>query len=746
MKNRLWYRQPAKDWNEALPVGNGRLGAMVFGNVVQERIQLNEDSLWSGGPLQRNNPDALANLPALRELLLGGRIKEAEKLATLAFSGIPWTMRRYQTLGDLYINMEHTADDITGYTRELNLDTAVVTIRYTAGGVSYKREIFATARDNVLVIRITADKPVTLYANISRVNEYDKVEVVSSHTVAMSGRTGGETGIHFCAALQCLAEQGSLVVTGEHLCVQNAASVTFMLSAVTTFRSENCLATVLEALDLAADIPYAELLEAHINDYRYYFARVGFELETHAEHTAQQPTDVRLENFKQHGNDAGLIALYFHFGRYLLISCSRPGTLPANLQGIWNQSLDPPWGSKFTININTQMNYWPAEVCNLAECHEPLFDLIKRMVEPGKQTAAEMYGCKGFTAHHNTDLWGDTAPQDVYVPATYWLLSAAWLCLHFWEHYQFGKDRDFLSRSYPVMREAAEFFVDFLIEDHKGRLVTCPSVSPENTYLLPSGEKGCLTAGATIDNQIIRALFDACIETTAILGKDKDFSAELAAILTRLPQTTIGKYGQIQEWVEDYEEAEPGHRHISHLFGLHPANQITLRQTPLLAAAARKTLERRLSHGGGHTGWSRAWIINFWARLEEGEKALENICELLKNSTLPNLFDNHPPFQIDGNFGAVAGIAEMLLQSHTGEIHLLPALPAAWSAGQVRGLRARGGLEVSMQWKDNQLTEAVIQCLVAGTFPIRYKEQVHSVALKSGSIVRLTAQGEIVHD
>ena len=451
-------------------------------------------------------------------------------------------------------------------------------------------------------------------------------------------------------------------------------------------------------------------------------------------------TDERLERIKKGADDPGLVELYFQFGRYLLLSCSRPGSLPANLQGLWNQEMLPPWESKYTININTQMNYWPAETCNLPECHLPLLEHIERMRKPGRRTAKVMYGCRGFVAHHNTDIWGDTAPQDLYLPASFWPMGAAWLCLHLWEHYHFGGDRKFLKKAYPVMKEAAEFFLDFLVPDARGRLVTCPSVSPENTYILPNGERGSLCAGPAMDSQILHTLFTNCIKAAEILGVDSAFREKLRAYLSRLPQPEIGRDGRLLEWAEEYGEAEPGHRHISHLFALHPGNMISPQYTPELAAAARKTLETRLAHGSGHTGWSRAWIINHWARLGDGEKAGANLMELLKNSTLPNFFNTHPPFQIDGNFGAIAGIAEMLLQSHTGKITLLPALPENWPKGHVKGLRARGGYEVDIWWEEGRLQRAVIRSRFSRTCRLRPGAAV-TITAGTGEEITLTHAG-----
>ena len=457
-------------------------------------------------------------------------------------------------------------------------------------------------------------------------------------------------------------------------------------------------------------IPYPILKRDHEREYRRLFDRVDFRLGGTDEDPAlsRLPTDQRLARLKSGQKDPALETLYFQFGRYLLISSSRPGCLPANLQGIWNGEMLPPWDSKYTININAEMNYWPAEVCNLSECHLPLFDLIERMRPNGRRTAREMYGCHGFVAHHNTDIWGDTAPQDLYTPATQWPMGAAWLCLHIWEHYLYTEDKKFLESRYDALREASEFFTEFLVADARGHMVTCPSVSPENTYALPDGQTGHICAGPSMDCQIIYKLFHDCINAAAVLGKDEAYCAGLSRLLEKLPRPQIGKHGQLMEWQEDYDEPEPGHRHISQLFALFPSDQISLRETPELAAAARKTLERRLAHGGGHTGWSRAWIVNMWARLGDGEEAYRNIQALMANSTLPNLLDTHPPFQIDGNLGGLSGMAEMLLQSHSDEIRLLPALPTAWPQGNVQGLCARNGFEVGMTWADGRLTSAHI--------------------------------------
>ena len=745
---RLWYRAPAAVWNDALPIGNGRLGAMVFGGIVDERLQLNEDTVWAGEKRDRVNPDAAAALPEIRRLIAAGRPAEAEALADKAMIATTRSLPPYQTLGDLRIRMADAGAPVTDYHRELDIGSAISRVDYRSGDVRYAREAFASAPDQVIALRLSADRPGRISFSVTLTREADATtRAVGTAELVMEGcavarrpkySAEAKTGVAFTGVAQVLAEGGRVRVDGSAIVVDGADAATIYVAAATEIRERDQLVACRRAIRGASAAPFTALRARHVEDYRRLFNRVRLNLGVPAPDLA---TDERLVRVRAGYPDPPLEALYFQFGRYLLISSSRPGTMPANLQGLWNESLSPSWESKYTININTEMNYWPVEVTNLPELHLPLFDLVDKAREDGRRVARAMYGAGGFVLHHNTDLWGHAVPVDG-ARWGIWPMGGAWLSLHLWDHYDFTRDRAFLAaRAYPVMKEAAQFLLDYMVEDSGGRLVTGPSISPENQYVLPDGTKGTLCMGPYMDTEIAHALFTRVMAAADLLGTDTAFRQRVAAARAKLPPLKIGRFGQLQEWVEDYAEAEPGHRHVSHLFALHPGNQITLRGTPELARAARVSLERRLAAGSGHTGWSRAWIINFWARLEEGNLAHENIVALLAKSTLPSLLDTHPPFQIDGNFGATAAIAEMLLQSHAGEIALLPALPAAWPDGSVTGLVARGAVEVDVEWSGGRGTRAVLRPKLSGEQTIRAPRGQRVVSVLDGA--RAVAQTRV---
>jgi alpha-L-fucosidase 2 len=743
----LWYRQPAATWEQALPLGNGRLGMMVFGGVADERLQLNENTLWDGYPRDVNNPEALAALPEVRRLLFAGKNAEAVQLAGRTMMGRPERILPYQALGELWIEAPGVRA-ATRYRRWLDFGRGVASVSYEQDGVVFIREAFASMRDDVMVVRFVASKPGALSMRLGLRRQKDAVAAAHpkrADTIVLKGRidrpdeAGQPRGMRFAAEVRAQTKGGAINNTDGVLSVAGADEVVLLIDGATDFRGGEPDAACAARIEAAAKVGHAALLEAHQAAHGRLFGRVSLELEGTPRDVARMSTDERLERHGAGHEDLGLVSAFFQYGRYLLIASSRPGGLPANLQGLWCWEMNPAWNADYHTNINVQMNYWPAEVTNLSECHQPLFDLMDSLVEPGGRTAKVHYGAGGWVVHHLTDVWGFTAPADG--PWGIWPVGAAWLAQHPFEHYRFTGDREFLARQgWPLMRGAARFILDFLVTAPEGTpvagmLVTSPSHSPENHFVLPDGSTSVFTYGATMDVMIIRELLANCIEASRVLDVDAAFRAECEAALAKLPPIRISPAsGRIMEWVEDYPEADPQHRHTSHLYGLHPADLITP-ATPELFAAARKVLEVR---GDAGTGWSMAWKINFWARLHDGDRAYRLIRNLLQpvrktgqfydgaGGVFANLFDACPPFQIDGNFGATAGIAEMLLQSHERTedgsyvVHLLPGLPTAWPAGRVSGLRARGGVEVDLTWKDGRLIAASLRGTAGKTVIVRH--------------------------
>lgn len=734
----LWYSRPASNWNEALPIGNGRLGAMVFGDVNKERIQLNEGSVWTGKRSDFVNPEAKEALPVIRKLLFEERYSEAQQLAQEKMMGNKKIHSTYQTLGDLYLDFQSGLLE-ESYQRSLNLETAVAAVQYKSNNTNYTREYFSSAPDQAIVIRLTASETASLSfaAHLSRPGN-KATYAFENNELVMREHVGDGVGVRIVARLKILNEGGNISYTDRRIRIDKANAVTILVTAATDYKETDPDSVSEVHLKAVASKLYDVIKSDHIKDYQEYFKRVDFFLA--GDNKNNLPTDERLTAFKNGGNDPGLLTLYYQFGRYLLISSSRPGGLPANLQGIWADGLTPPWDADYHININIQMNYWPSEITNLSEMHLPFLSFIDSLRKDGIKTARDIYGVKGSTAHFTSDVWHFTEPYG-QVEWAMWPMGFAWCSLHAWEHYRFTEDNHFLkTQGYTILKAAAEFSMNYLTQDPKTKkLVSGPSISPENSFKTNGGNTATLVMGPTMDHMIIRQVLSNTIQASKVLNVDAAFRKQMESMLSKLTKTKIARDGRIMEWSAELEEAEPGHRHISHLFGLYPGTEIN-RNTPELQRAARNTIDYRLAHGGGHTGWSRAWIINFFARLQDGNKAYENLVALLQKSTLPNLFDNHPPFQIDGNFGATAGITEMLLQSHTDEVELLPALPDAWKEGSITGICAHGGFEITMNWKNGTLESVSVLSKLGNLLRLRYKNKTIKVATQKNSVSRFNGQ------